>query len=44
MRLIGDPLAERGQNARLADARFARDERDLTFALDLPLRFSSTGI
>ena len=33
MRLVADPLAERRQNARLADARFARDERDLTFAL-----------
>ena len=33
MRLVADPLAERRQNARLADARLARDERDLTFAL-----------
>ena len=33
MRLVADPLAERGQNARPANARLARDERDLTFAL-----------
>ena len=33
MRLVADPLAERRQNARLADARLARDERDLAFAL-----------
>ena len=33
MRLVADPLAERRQNARLANARLARDERDLTFAL-----------
>ena len=33
MRFVADPLAERRQNARLADARPARDERDLTFVL-----------
>jgi hypothetical protein len=33
MRLAADLLAERRQEARLADARLARDERDLAFAL-----------
>ena len=33
MRLAADPLAERRQNARLADARLAREQHDLAFAL-----------
>ncbi len=33
MRLVADPLAQRRENARLADAGLARDERDLAFAL-----------
>ena len=33
IRLVADPLAQSRQNARLADAGLARDERDLTFAL-----------
>ena len=34
MRLVADPLAQRGQNARLADAGLAREQDDLAFALD----------
>ena len=33
MRLTADPLAQRRKNARLADAGFAREQRDLAFAL-----------
>src|SRR5271165_7567579 len=33
VRLAADPLAQRRQNARLADARLAREQNDLAFAL-----------
>jgi hypothetical protein len=33
MRLVADPLAQRGQNARLADAGLARQQHDLALAL-----------
>ncbi len=33
MRLVADPLAQRRQSARLADAGLAREQRDLAFAL-----------
>ena len=32
MWLVGDPFAQGGQNARLADAGLAREQRDLAFA------------
>jgi hypothetical protein len=37
MRLVADPLAQRRENARLADACLARQQRDLALALALAL-------